>query len=167
MRAVYAGSFDPITRGHLDIIRRACGLFGGVLIGVGENARKKSWFSLEERLDLVRQSTAEIDGVEVLPFQGLVVDFAQEQECDVLVRGLRGAGDLGQEFPMAFTNRDLGGGLETVFLLASPENLFVASSLVREVAWHGGAIEKYVPRVVAEAVRRKQVLANPKDDSPA
>lgn len=153
--AVYPGSFDPITMGHLDILERAAGLFDRVVVAVGQHPTKQGYFPADLRCALAEKSTAHISNVSVQGFSGLVVDFCREQGATVIVRGLRATGDFESEFQMALANRELAPEIETVFLVPRPDRMFVSSSLVREIAGHGGNFEPYVTRAVAEAVRKR------------
>jgi len=153
--AVYPGSFDPITLGHLDIIERAAGLFDTVIVALGQHPTKRGYFSDEERCQLIEASTAHLDNVAVDRFSGLVVEFCREKGASAIVRGLRAIGDFEGEFQMAMANRDLAPSIETVLLVPSPDRMFISSSLVREIAGHGGNFERYVTGAVARAVRAK------------
>jgi pantetheine-phosphate adenylyltransferase len=153
--AVYPGSFDPITNGHVDIIRRALTLFDRVIVAVAENIRKAPLFSLAEREAMIRAS---IDGdprVEVDSFQGLLVDYARRRGSRVLVRGLRAIADFEYEFQFAHMNRHLASDVETLFLMTSEESFYVSSSLVKEVAAVGGDLTRIVPPAVLEALQKK------------
>jgi pantetheine-phosphate adenylyltransferase len=152
-RAVCAGSFDPVTLGHLDVVRRAAGLFDEVVVGVAVNAGKQALLDLETRVSLVTQAVVDVPGVRVAQVPGLLVDFCREVGATALVRGLRNGADYDAELPMALMNRHLT-GIETVFLPADRSVVHVASSLVKDVARHGGEVEDLVPAGVAAAVRR-------------
>ena len=152
---VYPGSFDPITLGHMDIIRRAAHLVDRLVIGVTTNASKSPMFSLEERLDMVRREVADIaPNVDVVEFDSLLMDFAEAQGASLILRGLRAVADFEYEFQMAGMNQQLNDDIETVFLMADVSLQPIASNLVKEIARYGGAIEKFVPPAVAEDVRR-------------
>lgn len=153
--AVYPGSFDPITVGHLDILERAVGLFDEVIVAIGQHPSKPGYFSVDERIDLVAQSAKDLQGVRVQSFNGLVVDFCRSQGARAIVRGLRAVGDFESEFQMAMANRDLAPGIETVFLVPHPDRMFVSSSLIREIAGHGGEFERYVSPAVGKAMRAR------------
>jgi pantetheine-phosphate adenylyltransferase len=153
-RAVCPGSFDPVTNGHLDILRRAARLFDEVVVAVGVNVSKSRLFSAEERLDLLRRATVDMPNVRVAGFTGLIVDFCQEVDAVAIVKGLRGATDYEYELPMAQMNVHLT-GIETVFLPGATGNVFVSSSLVKEVAAFGGDIAAFVPPYVLDALERK------------
>lgn len=153
--AAYSGTFDPITFGHTDIIERAARMFPRLIVAVGLNASKNPRFTIEERVDLIRQSVATLKNVDVKPFGGLVVDFARENDVTVLVRGVRSVGDFDYEKQMAVMNRDLYPKLDTVMLVPSPETAHLSSSLVRELASLGAPIEKFVPKPVVPLLRER------------
>ena len=153
--AIYPGSFDPITNGHLDIVTRAAKLFEKVIIGVYERPDKHLFFTTEERVDLARRAVANLPNVEVESFSGLTVDFAKRIKATVMVRGLRMSADFEREFEMAMMNKKLCPELELVCLMASQEYQFLSSSLLKEVASLGGNIGELVPKHVAEALRKK------------
>ncbi len=153
--AICAGTFDPITMGHLDVIERASRIFPRVVIGVATKAGKAPLFSLEERIDLVRESTAHIEGVEVDSFTGLLVDFAESKRVRVIVRGLRAFSDFEYEFQMALTNRKLKSEIETIFLMPKQDYSYVSSSNVRSVAELGGDISAFVPSPVHRALKAR------------
>lgn len=151
-RAIYPGTFDPITNGHTDLIERAAKLFPKVIIAIAANPSKQPRFSLSERVKLVEQVTAHLSNVEVIGFSGLLVDLATEQKASVLVRGLRAVSDFEYEFQLANMNRRLSPDLESVFLTPAEENSFISSTLVKEVALHGGDVSQFVHSVVAKAL---------------
>lgn len=146
--AAYSGTFDPITLGHNDIIHRAAHMFPRLIVAVGLNSSKNPRFNLEERCDLVRASVDDLDNVEVMGFEGLVVDFARDNGVTVLVRGVRTVGDVDYEKQMAVMNRGLYPQLDTVMLAPSPEYAHLSSSLVRELTSLGAPVKKLVPRPV-------------------
>ena len=150
--AVYPGSFDPITNGHMDILVRASGLFDRVIVAVGQHPTKRGFFSAAERAELIARSAAGLPNVEVAQVEGLVVDFCRARGAQVIVRGLRASSDFESEFQMGLANRDLAPSLETVFLIPEPAQMFVSSSLVREIASHGGDFARFVPEPVAQAM---------------
>jgi pantetheine-phosphate adenylyltransferase len=152
--AFFAGSFDPFTLGHLDLVRRAQALFGRVTVGVAHDPAKHSRFSAAERVELVRQCVVGLSGVEVVQATGLVVDAARSCGADVLVRGVRSGTDFDYEMAMARTNRDLA-GLDTVLLVPQGDYAHVSSTLVRQIAAHGGDVARFVPPPVAAALARK------------
>ena len=155
-RAVCPGSFDPVTRGHLDVIGRAARLFDEVVVAVGANVGKNPLFTPAERVEMLTAACAEYPGVRTELFTGLLVDFCREQGAQAIVKGLRFAGDFDYELPMAQMNRSLT-GVETVFLPTAPQWSYVSSSLIREVATLGGDVAAFLPDGVAtETVRRVQ-----------
>jgi len=155
VRAVVPGSFDPITNGHIDVIRRAAAIFDEVVVAVGANSSKRYLFEPDERLELVRAATADIAGVSAEPLSGLLVDFCRAQGAEAIVKGARGAVDFDFEVGMARMNSSLT-GVETVILPAAAQWSFVSSTLVREVATLGGDATPYVPAVVAERLATRR-----------
>ena len=155
--AIYPGSFDPITNGHVDILRRALRLFDRVIVAVAQNVRKQALFTVEERAAMIRASLDDIDGsrVEIDSFSGLLVDYAKERGAGVLIRGLRAIADFEYEFQFAHMNRHLAPVVETVFLMTSDESFYVSSSLVKEVATMGGDITRIAPPAVVKALKKK------------
>jgi len=153
--AVYPGSFDPITNGHLDLIRRGTGLFDRLIVAVLRNPEKAGLFSVEERLELLRESLLDMSSVEVAAFDGLLVDFAHDRGAKHILRGIRALSDFEYEFQMALMNRRLAPDLETVFLMPREEFTFLSSRLVREVARLGGPVDAFVPTPVARRLRDK------------
>jgi pantetheine-phosphate adenylyltransferase len=150
--AVCPGSFDPLTLGHLDVVRRARAMFDEVVVGVARNSSKTPLLSLERRVQIARDAVAGIDGVRVEPVHGLLGDFCRRVGAVAVVKGLRGGADVDHEVPMALMNRHLS-GVETVFVLGDPRLAHVASSLVKDVARHGGPVDDLVPPGVEAAVR--------------
>ena len=154
-RAVYAGTFDPVTYGHLDVAARAAQVFEQLTLAVAEDPRKTLLFSTAERLELARTAVAHLKNVEVMPFSGLLVDWARQRSIHTLIRGLRAFSDFEYEFQMALTNRKLAPDIETLFLMPNEDYSYVSSSMVREIAALGGEVEKFVPPAVAAALKRK------------
>lgn len=154
-RAIYPGSFDPVTNGHLDLITRAMGLFDEVIIGVADNEAKKPLFTTGERLDLVRQSVGECKGLSVEPLNGLLVNFCIRRGAFVVIRGLRAVSDFEFEFQMALTNRRLEPKIETIFLTPREDCIFLSSRIVKEVARLGGDVGPFVSAPVLDALKRK------------
>ena len=156
-RAITPGTFDPITYGHLDVITRAAQLMDEVIVAVAASPGKKPLFSLDERAELARVATAHLPNVRVVPFDGLLVDFAREQEAQVLVKGLRAITDFEYEFQMAALNYQLANELETVFIMSPPQYMYLSSSIVRELASLRSPVDQFVPEHVARALSRKFV----------
>ena len=154
-RAVYAGTFDPVTFGHTDVAARAAQVFDHLTLAVAEDPRKKLLFSTAERLELARAAVAGLQNVDVVPFSGLLVDWARAHGIHTLIRGLRAFSDFEYEFQMALTNRKLAPDIETMFLMPSEDYSYVSSSMVREIATLGGDVDKFVPAPVAAALKRK------------
>jgi pantetheine-phosphate adenylyltransferase len=156
---VYPGTFDPLTRGHMDIIRRGAKLVDKLVIGVTTNPSKSPMFTIEERLATVVRETADIPGVTVVPFDLLLMDFAEQQSAGIIIRGLRAVADFEYEYQMAGMNQQLNNRIETVFLMADVALQPIASRLVKEIAIYGGNIGKFVmPTVEAEVVARVETI---------
>jgi pantetheine-phosphate adenylyltransferase len=153
--AVYAGSFDPITRGHEDLIHRSCEFVDKLVVAVANNSSKKPLFSPDERVEMIRRVAGDDPCIEVLQFQGLLVNFAREVGASLIIRGLRAVSDFEYEFQMALMNRNLSPGLETVFMVPSVETTYISSSIIREVAQFGGELDGLVHPAVAAALRDK------------
>jgi pantetheine-phosphate adenylyltransferase len=156
-RAIYPGTFDPITNGHTDLVRRAAGIFDQVLVAVANNPRKTPMFALEERLDLSRRVLADIPNVEVQGYEGLTVDFMREHGIRIVVRGLRAVSDFEFEFQLANMQRHLLPEMETVFLTPQEQFTFISSTMVREIAVFGGSVSEFVDPLVAAALRDKKL----------
>jgi pantetheine-phosphate adenylyltransferase len=153
--AVYPGTFDPVTNGHLDILHRAAHIFEKVIVGVAPNLTKQPLFTVEERIELIEQNITDPNIVVTL-FEGLVVDFARAQNATVLIRGLRAVSDFEFEFQMTQMNRDLDKGIETIFLMPSASYFFTSSTLMKQVSFYDPErIEKFVPLNVAASLKRK------------
>lgn len=150
--AVYAGSFDPVTSGHLDIARRATRLYDRVILAVGENPKKRYLMPLDQRMELLRAVTADQPQIVVDRFDGLLVDYCKRVGATSILRGLRPVNDFDFEFQIGLANMDMAPELETVFLLAAPSHLFISSTLVKEIAGAGGDVSRYVPAVVGAAL---------------
>ena len=153
--AVYAGTFDPMTLGHLDLIERGAELFDRLVLAVACAPHKDPLFSLEERIDLARAVVAGFSNVEVDALDGMLVDYARRKGARILIRGLRAYSDFEYEFPMALTNRKLAPEIETLFMMPKEIHSFFSSSIVREVAAHGGDTRQFVPECVFKAIGRK------------
>ena len=152
---LYAGTFDPVTNGHLDILTRSLVLFHKVIVAVAESTPKDTLFSVEERVEMVRDATSHLNDIEVTAFSGLLVRFARERGATAVIRGLRVISDFEYEFQMALMNRRLDRELETVFLMPSEEYTYLNSSLVKEIASTGGDVSQFVPRIVAEKLKQR------------
>jgi len=155
LTAVYPGSFDPITRGHVEIVERALRIFDRVVVAVGRHPSKPGFFAVEQRCELISASIAHLPRASAEHFEGLVIDFCRIRKASAILRGLRAHGDFEPEFQMALANRDLAPEIDTVFMIPQPAQQFVSSSLIREIAHHGGDFERYVPVAVAEAMHRR------------
>jgi pantetheine-phosphate adenylyltransferase len=153
--AIYAGSFDPPTNGHLDLVERASRLFPKVVVALGTHPTRSPLFSVDERLDPLRICCAEFENVEVDQFAGLLVQFARQRSARVIVRGLRAATDFEYELQIAHANADLAPELDTVFLPTRTRHGFISASLVREIASHGGDVTRYAPKAVCDALGKK------------
>ena len=153
--AVYPGSFDPLTNGHLDIIARGCRLFDQLIVAVLVNFQKQPLFEVPERLEMIRETTAHLSNVQVDSFEGLLVEYAAQQNAGVILRGVRAISDYEMELQMALLNRRMRPQMETVFLMASEENSFISSRMVKEIFRLGGDVTGFVPEVVANYLRTK------------
>ena len=156
--AIYPGTFDPVTFGHLDVIERTNHIFPEVIVAVAETSRKNLLFSLQERIDMVREATKDLQGVRVETFNSLVVDFARKKKAGVLIRGLRMISDFEYEFQMALTNRRLAEDIETVFLMPSEKHSFISSTLLKEVSTLGADVSTLVPDFVEKKLKAKLAL---------
>ena len=154
-RAIYPGSFDPVTNGHLDVVERAGKLFDEVIVAVAQNDEKQPLFSLDERLEMLSQTVGKIGNVQIAQFDGLLVEFARAKQAAAVIRGLRAVSDFEFEFQMALMNRKLEGSVETIFLMPKEEYTYLSSRLVKEIARLGGDVSKFVPAVVATALGKK------------
>jgi pantetheine-phosphate adenylyltransferase len=153
--AIYPGTFDPITNGHLSLVQRAAGIFDKLIVAVAENADKKALFNIDERYDLVRKALKDMDGVVVVKFDGLLVELAKKHNACALVRGLRAVSDFDYEFQMTLMNRKLAHNIETVFLLPALSWVYLSSTIVKDVASNGGDVSGLVPEDVASALTDK------------
>jgi pantetheine-phosphate adenylyltransferase len=152
---LYAGTFDPVTNGHLDILTRSLAVFDKVIVAVAESTPKDTFFSIQERVEMVKEAAADLPDIEVTPFSGLLVRFAREKGATAVIRGLRAISDFEYEFQMALMNRRLDRELETVFLMPSEEYTYLNSSLVKEIASTGGDVSQFVPQIVVAMLRRR------------
>lgn len=155
MKAIYPGSFDPVTSGHLDIIERAASLFDQVIVAVACNREKKALFSVPERIEFLREACGHMANVQVDYFQGLTVDYAKRQGARVIIKGLRAISDFEFEFQQALMNKKLDSDIETFFMMTSPEHLFLSSSLVKDVVELGASLEGLVPKAVEDHLIEK------------
>lgn len=159
-RAIYPGSFDPVTFGHIDLVKRALSLFDEVYVVVSRNPEKTPLFSTEERLGLVQKAVGRLPGVKVQSFDGLTVHYAKQVQARSIIRGLRATSDFDYEFQMALTNRQLSREVDTIFLMPSETHFYLSSKLIKEIAERGGDVSAYVPSYVAERLRKKLGCAN-------
>lgn len=153
--AVYPGTFDPVTYGHIDLIKRAQEIFPKVIVAVAHNPHKKPLFSVKERVAMLRKATKNLKGIEVLEFEGLVVDYARKHKAKVLIRGLRMISDFEYEFQMALTNRKLAADIETIFLMPHESYSYLSSKLLKEAASLGAVLSSFVPDFVGKALKEK------------
>ena len=155
IKVVYPGTFDPFTRGHEDLVRRASRLFDSVVVGIADSAAKKPYFTTEERIAMTREVVRPYPNVEVFGFSSLLMDFVHEQGARIILRGLRAVSDFEYEFQMAGMNRNLHPEIETLFLTPDEKYMFVSATIVREIARFGGDVSKFVHPLVAERLQRK------------
>ena len=153
--AIYPGTFDPVTNGHIDIIKRAQEVFSEVIVAVAHNPHKKPLFSVQERVSMLRNATVDMKGVEVVDFEGLVVEYARKRKAKVLIRGLRMLSDFEYEFQMALTNRKLAPDIETVFLMPHESYSYLSAKLLKETASLGADVSCFVPDFVEKALKEK------------
>lgn len=154
-KAIYPGTFDPITRGHEDLVRRASGLFDQIVVAVAVSSGKKPFFTQNERVEMVREVLTDYPNVEVMAFSGLLMEFAQQQNARVILRGLRAVSDFEYEFQMAGMNRSIYPDVETLFLTPSEQYMFISATIVREIALLGGNVDKFVHPLISEKLRVK------------
>ena len=155
LRAIYPGSFDPVTYGHIDIIRRSSKIVDELIVGVLCNKGKMPLFSVEERVKMLEEVTKDLTNVKIVPFDGLLVDFASRMEADIVIRGLRAITDFEYELQMSQTNHKLASNVETMFLTTSIEYSYLSSTTVKEIAAFGGDVSQFVPEAVAEELKKK------------
>ena len=152
--AIYPGTFDPITFGHLDIMRRALSLCDRLIVTVALNPKKNPLFNSDDRVRFIKQSVQGLEGIEVLPFDTLLTDFVESHKANIIIKGLRAVSDFEYELQMGLMNRSLNDNLETVFMIPSQEYSFLSSSFVKEIAKHGGDVSKMVPKCVQEGIAK-------------
>ena len=157
LKAIYPGSFDPVTLGHEDIIRRSSRLVDELIVGVLNNKAKSPLFSVEERVKMLEEATGNLSNVKVVPFEGLLIDFAEKMDAGMVIRGLRAITDFENELKMAQTNHKLSPKVETVFLTTSLEYAYLSSTVVKEVAYFGGDISQFVPENVKRMIQDKLI----------
>ncbi len=155
LKAIYPGSFDPVTNGHLDIIRRSAKIVDELIVGVLNNNAKSPLFSVEERVNMLEEVTKEIKNVKIVPFAGLLIEFAKEQGANLVIRGLRAITDFEYELQMSQTNHKLDSSIETMFLTTSIEYSYLSSTTVKEIAVFGGDVSQFVPKIVAVELEQK------------
>jgi len=155
IRAVYPGTFDPLTRGHEDIVRRAASLFDGLIIGVADSQAKRPFFTRSERVDMASEVLSDLKNVKVVGFSGLLINFIREHQARVIMRGLRAVADFEYEFQLAGMNRNLYPDVETIFLTPSEQHMFISATLVREIATLGGDVSKFVHPLVRDKLNEK------------
>lgn len=153
--ALYPGSFDPVTNGHLDIIERSSKMFDKVVVAIGENINKSCLFSLEERKDMLTQAVNHLNNVEVQSFKGLAIDFAKEINSNIIIRGLRAVSDFDYEFQMALTNRKINPEIETIFIMTQEKFIFLSASNVKELASYNADVKDLVPELVQTKLKEK------------
>ena len=154
-RAIYPGSFDPITKGHIDLVERASKLFDEVVVAVADSHGKRTLFTLDERVALIQNTTRQMSGVTVIGFSGLLIDFARQMETNIVIRGLRAVSDFEYEFQLSWMNRQLEPDIETLFFAPAEDYAFVAASLVKEIAQLGGDVSQFVHPEVNRALKEK------------
>ena len=155
IKAVYPGTFDPLTRGHEDLVRRASLLFGSLVLGIADSRAKRTFFTLQERIEMAKEVLADVKNLSIVGFSGLLTDFVRQQNSRVVLRGLRAVSDFEYEFQLAGMNRDLNPEMETVFLTPGEQHMFISATLVREIATLGGDVSKFVDPVVRAKLAAK------------
>ena len=153
--AVYPGSFDPVTNGHIDVIERASKIFDNLIITVGDNPGKEPLFSREERVEMIREVTKGLKNVTVEDFEGLLLDYLKKKESKIIIRGLRAVSDFEFEFQRALLNRKINGDVETIFIMTKEDYVYLNSSIIKEMAMFGGSVKKLVPAIVEKRLREK------------
>ena len=155
IKAVYPGTFDPLTRGHEDLVRRASRLFGNLVLGIADSSTKRTFFTLQERIDIAQEVLADVKNLSVVGFKGLLTEFVRQQDARVVLRGLRAVSDFEYEFQLAGMNRALNPEFETMFLTPGEQHMFISATLVREIATLGGDVSKFVDPIVRAKLAAK------------
>jgi pantetheine-phosphate adenylyltransferase len=155
IKAVYPGTFDPLTRGHEDLVRRAGSLFGALILGIADSKAKRTFFTLQERVDMAREVLGDVKNLQIVGFKGLLIDFVRKHDAHVVLRGLRAVSDFEYEFQLAGMNRNLYPEMETIFLTPSEQHMFISATLVREIAVLGGDVSKFVHPAVVKRLKEK------------
>ena len=155
IKAVYPGTFDPLTRGHEDLVRRAGSLFGSLILGIADSKAKRTFFTLQERVDMAREVLGDVKNLQIVGFTGLLIDFVRKHDAHVVLRGLRAVSDFEYEFQLAGMNRNLYPEMETIFLTPSEQHMFISATLVREIAMLGGDVSKFVHPAVVKRLKGK------------
>ena len=155
IKAVYPGTFDPLTRGHEEIVRRASTLFGALVLGIAESAAKRTFFTLQDRVDMAREALGDLKNLQIVGFTGLLIYFVRKHDARVVLRGLRAVSDFEYEFQLAGMNRNLYPEMETIFLTPSEQHMFISATLVREIAALGGDVSKFVHPAVERRLKAK------------
>jgi pantetheine-phosphate adenylyltransferase len=149
-KAIYPGTFDPVTNGHLDIIKRAYNIFDKIVVAVADNKDKKTMFSLEKRVEMMKKAVSSMDKIEVKSFDTLLVEFAKKEKCAIIIRGLRAVSDFEYELQMGYANKSLYDEIDTIYLMPNLENAFISSSVVRSILKYGGDVSHLVPKEILE-----------------
>ena len=152
---VYPGSFDPVTNGHLDVIKRSSEIFDKVFIAVGDNPEKKPLFTIQERIDMIKEATKSLNGIEVEGFEGLLLNYVKKKDSKIIIRGLRAVSDFEFEFQRALLNKKINGNIETIFIMTKEDYVYLNSSIIKEMAMFGGSVKKLVPEVVEKRLKEK------------
>ena len=147
-KAIYPGTFDPVTNGHLDIIKRACKIFDKIIVAVADNKDKNTMFDLKKRVEMMKKATKNLPKVEVKSFNSLLVDFAKQQDCKIIIRGLRAVSDFEYELQMGYANKSLDNEIDTIYLMPNLENAFISSSVVRSILKYKGDVSHLVPKEI-------------------
>ena len=147
-KAIYPGTFDPVTNGHIDIIKRACKMFDKIIVAVADNKDKNTMFNLQKRVEFMKKATRNLEKVEVESFSSLLVDFAKEKECKIIIRGLRAVSDFEYELQMGYANKSLDSDIDTIYLMPNLENAFISSSVVRSILKYSGDVSHLVPKEI-------------------